>query len=78
MHAMEGPFKVFLDLGEFPIERRKARNQHIVVVGVGETGRNETDRRLEPTADPIANDRAAELLCHSKAEPRLGLLPRDL
>jgi hypothetical protein len=69
MHAMEGPFKVFLDLGKFPVKRRKARHHDVIVVGKRKLGSHQPDRSLEPAADPIANDRPAKLLGDGKAEP---------
>ena len=72
MHALQGPFKVFLELGEIAIECRRAPDENVVMAGMGEPRRDERNGSLEATPDAISNDRAAELLGHRKAKARRG------
>ena len=79
MHALQRPFKVFLELCECPVVGGGTRHQHVVVARTHELGRNEPDGGLQPAADAIAHDRPAELLRHRIAETGIQRIwPRDL
>jgi hypothetical protein len=70
MHAMKGPFKVFLEDLEIPVQRREPGDQHVIVVRAGEPLGNQPEGGLEAAADPVADHRPAELLGNGETEPR--------
>ena len=84
MHALEGLFKVFLEIGERAFERGATRDKHVIVAGAGRPGRDEAQSRPQAAPDSVPDHGIAERLRNRKPEawrcsgnglavPRLGL-----
>lgn len=71
MHALESPFKVFLDLRKSPVPGCNPRNKHIIVAGLSKRGGKKPHSGLETAADTIAIDGPAEFFCDCEPKPRL-------
>lgn len=71
MHALESPFKVFLDLRKSPVPGRNPRNKHIIVARLGKRGGKKPHGGLETASDTVAVDGAPELFRDREPEPRL-------
>lgn len=69
MHTLQRPFKVFLEIGESPRERRRPGDENIVVVGACLPLAERPHGRAQTPFNPVAFDRAAHLFCDREAEP---------
>jgi hypothetical protein len=70
MHALEGPFKVFLEVGKRAFEGRRPRNQHIIMILSRLAGRQERDESAQAAADAISDDGPAHGLGDGESEAR--------
>ncbi len=70
MHAMESVFKLFLEIGKRARQRRRPCDKNIVVSGLRARGGNQVYGGLQPAANPVADDRVADLLGDREAEAR--------
>ena len=70
MHALQRPFKVFLEICKGPGQRAGSRNQDIVVVRTRRAFAEKTHGGAQTPFNAIALDGAAHLLGYRKSEPR--------
>lgn len=70
MHALQRPFKVFLEICKGPGQRAGSRNQDIVVVRARRAFAKKTDCCTQTPFDTVALDGAAHLLGYRESEPR--------
>jgi hypothetical protein len=60
MHALEGPFKVFLEIGEWPLEGDRPRYQHIVMGRARLERSNGTHGRAQAPLDAVPHHGTAD------------------
>ena len=70
MHALEGSFKVFLEVSKRPLQSRRPRDQHIIMILERPVRCEERDQSAQAPANAISGDGAADRLGHGEAEPR--------
>ena len=70
MHALECPFKVFLDLRKGPVPGGSPCNEYIIVPRLRQQRREFVHGRVEAAADAVPVHGTAELFCDRKAETR--------
>ena len=70
MHALQRPFKVFLEFREGTRQRAGSSDQDIVVVRTRRAFATKTDRGAQTPFNAVALDGPAHLLGYRKSEPR--------
>jgi hypothetical protein len=70
MHALQRPFKVFLEIREGTRQRAGSGDQDIVVVRARRTFAKKTHCGAQTPFNAVALDGAAHLLGYRKSEPR--------
>ena len=70
MHALQRPFKVFLEICKGPGQRAGSRNQDIVVVRTRRAFAEKTHCGAQTPFNAVALDGSAHLLGYRKSEPR--------
>jgi hypothetical protein len=70
MHALEGSFKVFLEVSKRPIERCRPRDQHIIMILARPARCQERDQSAQAPANAVSGHSAADCLGHRETKPR--------
>ncbi len=73
MNFSERPFKVIEQAGERPVRRGRPADQNIVEAGARPFDHDRAGRLPQAPADPVSDNRIADLACHRKPDSRLSL-----
>jgi hypothetical protein len=74
MHAVKGAIEVLDQPAKRQVKRRAPANQHIVISGAHPVGRRKSHDLFESPADPVADDRVADLSGNGKTHAHRAIL----